>query len=224
MTETEGRYAQVEKEALATIWACEKFATYFLGKKIIIETDHRPLVLLLGEKKLDRLPPRILRFRLRMSRFDYSIAHVPGKLLYTADALSRAPTSAPDDNSKSMQKEIEAIMEACISQLPASKMRLDIYSNAQRSDPDCQRVIDYCHKGWPDKKKLQASISPYWKMRSEFSMGGNLLLYRSRIVVPRSLDPFSKKHCKRFMQAIMNSEVSSSCSIFCLVAWSFISD
>ena len=31
MTETEKRYAQIEKEALATTWASEKFATYILG-------------------------------------------------------------------------------------------------------------------------------------------------------------------------------------------------
>jgi hypothetical protein len=59
MTETEGRYAQIEKEALAITWACEKFSTYILGKKIKIETDHKPLVSLLGEKDLDKLPPRI---------------------------------------------------------------------------------------------------------------------------------------------------------------------
>ena len=162
MTETEECYAQVEKEALATTWACEKFATYILGEKILIETDHRPLVSLLGEKNLDRLPPRILQFRLLISRFDYSIAHVPGKLFYTADAISRAPTSAPDDNSKSMQKETEAIMEACISQLPASKMRLDIYSNDQQSDSDCQRVIDYCGDG-QIKSNFQLQFHPTGK-------------------------------------------------------------
>ena len=31
MTDTESRYAQVEKEALALTWACEKFSTYILG-------------------------------------------------------------------------------------------------------------------------------------------------------------------------------------------------
>ena len=31
MSETEQRYAQIEKEALATTWGCEKFATYILG-------------------------------------------------------------------------------------------------------------------------------------------------------------------------------------------------
>ena len=56
-----------------------------------METDHKPLIPLLGKANLDSLPPRILRFRLRLSQFDYSISHVLGKFVYTADALSRAP-------------------------------------------------------------------------------------------------------------------------------------
>jgi len=48
MIETERRYAQIEKEALATTWACEKFSNFVLGKHIRIETDHKPLVPLLG--------------------------------------------------------------------------------------------------------------------------------------------------------------------------------
>ena len=78
MTETEKRYAQIEKEALATTWACEKFSVFILGINIEIETDHKPLVPLLGVKHLDSLPPRVLRFRLRLDRFNYSIQHVPG--------------------------------------------------------------------------------------------------------------------------------------------------
>ena len=57
MSETETRYAQIEKEALATTWACKKFSTYILGKHISIKTDHKPLVPLLGSKHLDNLPP-----------------------------------------------------------------------------------------------------------------------------------------------------------------------
>ncbi len=75
MTEAERRYAQIEKEALATTWVCEKFSDFILGKWIQVETDHKPLVPLLGAKDLDRLPPRILRFRLRLDRFDYDIKH-----------------------------------------------------------------------------------------------------------------------------------------------------
>ena len=61
---TEIRYAQIEKEALGLVWACEKFSDYILGKSIFLETDHKPLVPLLGNKSLDSLPPRVLRFRL----------------------------------------------------------------------------------------------------------------------------------------------------------------
>ena len=78
----------LEKEALASTRACEKFFRYILGKHIELETDHKPLVPLLNNKHLDSLPPRILRFRLHLMRFDYQVNHVPGKLLYTADTLS----------------------------------------------------------------------------------------------------------------------------------------
>ena len=60
MTNAERRYAQIEKEALATVWACEKFQDYTLGKKILIEMDHKPLVPLLNTKQLDSLAPRVL--------------------------------------------------------------------------------------------------------------------------------------------------------------------
>ena len=58
MTDTEKRYAQIEKEALAVTWS--------------ISTDHEPLVPLLSTKNLDNLPPRVLRFRLRLAWHDYS--------------------------------------------------------------------------------------------------------------------------------------------------------
>ena len=90
MTKSEMRYAQIEKEAFATKWACEIISTYILGMKSAIKTDHNPLVPLLRSKHLSNLQPHILPFRLRLARYDYTITHVPGKLLHTADTLSTA--------------------------------------------------------------------------------------------------------------------------------------
>ena len=59
LTGTEKRYAQIEKEALATTWACERLADYLVGKRFHVETDHKPLVPLLGSKNLEEVPPRI---------------------------------------------------------------------------------------------------------------------------------------------------------------------
>lgn len=69
LTQTEQRYAQVEKEALAMTWACEKFRNFLIGTPFQLETDHKPLLSLLGSQTLDALPPRIQRFRMRLMRY-----------------------------------------------------------------------------------------------------------------------------------------------------------
>ena len=60
LTETEQRYAAIEKESLGICWTMEKFSLYVLGmRNVVIEADHKPLTTLFGDKFLDRLPPRI---------------------------------------------------------------------------------------------------------------------------------------------------------------------
>ena len=121
MSETKSRYSQIEKEALATTWAC-----YVLGKHISIETDHKPLVSLLGSKHLDSLSPRVLRYWLRLMRFSYSIQHVQGKFLYTADTLSRALLRGKDIDPQTLEKrsDVESFIATITSHLPASQQRL----------------------------------------------------------------------------------------------------
>ena len=160
MSETERRYAQIEKEALAVTWACEKFSDYILGRSFHIESDHKPLIPILSTKHLDQLPPRVLRFRLRLAKFDYSIEHVPGKLLYTADALSRAPRSDADDDVPQSQDEIEVFIDAVVSSLPASAQRLQMYRKCQAEDSECARVQEYCKTGWPVKRLVEPDLLP----------------------------------------------------------------
>ena len=187
LSETERRYAQIEKEALAITWACEKFSEYILGKQILIETDHKPLVPLLSSKHLDDLPPRVLRFRLRLMRFAFSIVHVPGKYMYTADALSRAPTGVPVDNCAAFQKEVEGHIAAVTEILPATKQQLDKYRCAQAADSDTGALINYCKFGWPVKTKLSPNLKSYWTVRGRLKLHDDLLLYGSRIVIPQGL-------------------------------------
>lgn len=121
LTDTEGRYSQIEKEALALVWACEKFSDYVIGKHITLETDHKPLVPLLGKTNLDSLPPRVLRFRLRLMRFSYNIHHVPGKDLHTADTLSRAPLAKSSKEHIAEGELTESFVSAITSLLPGNE-------------------------------------------------------------------------------------------------------
>ena len=72
MTPTEQCYAQIEKEALAFTWACERLSDYLVGMQFHIHTDHKPLVPLFSTKHLEELPVRVQRFRLRMMRFPFT--------------------------------------------------------------------------------------------------------------------------------------------------------
>ena len=58
MTETEHLYSQIGKEALSLVWTCEKFSDYAIGKKIQLETDHKPLVPSFGKTNLDCPTPK----------------------------------------------------------------------------------------------------------------------------------------------------------------------
>ena len=90
MTSTECKYAQIEKEALAVTWACERSSNYIVGKSITIETDHKPLVPLLMKHTIDKLPLRLQRCKMRQMRFNIKdVNHMLGKYLYTADTLSQ---------------------------------------------------------------------------------------------------------------------------------------
>lgn len=97
MSETERRYAQIEKEGLAVVWGCERFRDFITGMKIMIETDHKPLVPILTSQRLEDITPRLQCMKLRMMRYSYEIRHIPGKYLAAADTLSRHPLQTDAD-------------------------------------------------------------------------------------------------------------------------------
>ena len=51
----------------------------------------------------------------------------------------------------------------------------------------CKQVRQYCLTGWPEKKSVEKSVIPYWHKRSHLSIGNDILLHGSQIVVPHSL-------------------------------------
>ena len=212
MSETETRYAQIEKEALAITWACDKFSIYILGRQFTVETDHKPLVPLLSSKQLDSLPPRILRFRLRLMRYHFNIKHVPGKLMYTADTLSRAPTSVPGTDCEVLQDDAELFAAQVIAHLPASKARMDVYRSSQTSDPVTSAVIKYCRFGWPEKHRLQSELRVYWSLRGELTVYDGLLFFGKRLVIPQALQEETRQSLHQGHQGIQRCQLrASSC-------------
>ena len=208
MTSTEQRYAQIEKEALAVTWACEKFADFLIGlHSFQIETDHKPLVPLLHKKSLDDLPPRIQRFRMRLMRFSFTIFHTAGKNLHVADALSRAPVRNANADELKTEENLHIFVNALMQCLPASKKKLEEIKRLQDQDDDIKAVKEFCKTEWPKSsdeceaiKKLwyskNSQLRKYWAVSQELTVHHGLLLYNSRLVIPEPLqaDILSRIH------------------------------
>ena len=187
MTSTEQRYAQIEKEVLAITWACERFSDYLLGMRFPVETDHKPLVPLLGSKNLEELPVRVQRFRMRLMRFDFTISHVPGKQLVIADTLSRAPVPSDLEAAEKFGQEVEMFVNLIVESLPATDKRLLEIRKLQDEDEVCQQIKQFCKNGWPTRSGVKGAIKQYLPVSAELTVQKGLLMRGNRIVIPAKL-------------------------------------
>ena len=90
LSTTEQQYAQVEKECLAIVFACERFNQYLQGRVCItVDTDHKPLVSIFT-KPIYNAPKRLQRMLMRLQKYSLKVQYCPGDKMYIADMLSRA--------------------------------------------------------------------------------------------------------------------------------------
>ena len=86
MSKSEINYAQIEKELLYVLFGFEKFHQYVYGRKVTVESDHKPLEII-SKKPLVRAPKRLQRMLLKLQMYDYDIVYKRGEHMET---LSRA--------------------------------------------------------------------------------------------------------------------------------------
>ena len=185
LSRAERRYANIEREALALTWACEKFKDFITGMKISIETDHKPLVPIFTTKDFDDLTPRLQRFRIRMMRYSFEIFYIPGKQLVAADALSRKPLHY--DEKDELEEETTAYVRFVTENIPLTDVYLKKVLREQRIDPVCMALREYIESGWPNKNQLIPELKTYWSVQDELSVQDHLLLRGCRLVIPTTL-------------------------------------
>ncbi|CAC5412463.1 unnamed protein product [Mytilus coruscus] len=193
LTDTETRYAQIEKELLSVIFGLEKFHSYTYGRTVNVISDHKPLESIM-KKPLHAAPKRLQRMLLRLQKYDIILQYRPGKEMYLADTLSRAYLKETSDTSITTD-EIESIN--MIDELPISEERISELQEHTKNDLQMQELKEVIQEGWPiNKWNVPSSVSIYFDIRDELTLQNGLLFKGERVIIPKSLrtDMIKKIH------------------------------
>ena len=188
LTSAEQKYAQLEKECLASVWACERFDRYLVGlEKFTLYSDHKPLIPLINTKDLSETPMRCQRMLIRLMRYKPVAEHRPGKLMLTSDALSHSPTACSEESTK-LQSDVFYHVSVITSSWPVSDEKLEQIRCETQKDVTLKTALNYTAKGWPTyKEDVWLAARDLFGFRSELSVFEGLLLRGDQIVIPRSM-------------------------------------
>lgn len=193
LNSAERNYSQLEREALAIIFAVRRFHKYVYGVPFTLLTDHAPLKTILGPKKgIPTLAAaRLQRWAIVLSAYDYRLEYRKGTENAPADAMSRLPLSKKvidDVNLLSLMSQPDLMLQLQ-TELFANKgtpLRAADVERESAYDVRLARVREYVKSGWPASLD-NAELMPYFRRRTELSLEGNCLVWGSRIVIPAKL-------------------------------------
>ncbi|XP_055708814.1 uncharacterized protein K02A2.6-like [Phlebotomus papatasi] len=180
LTSSEKNWPQIEKEAGAIRFACQKFHDYIWGQSVCVESDHKPLETIFS-KSLTKAPPRLRKILHEVKAYDITVKYVKGTLIPIADALSRDCFPEPIDNDEE-DEEIEINAVTCL-----TDDCLDRYKMSTQEDPVLNKLIKFIMKGWPETSdEVPKSIRNYFTFREELSFTEGLIFKGDKVVVPET--------------------------------------
>ena len=180
LSKPERGYSQLDKEALAVIFAVKKFHQFLYDQHFIIYTDHKPLLGLLNPGKSTPLmaSSKMQRWALTLLTYEYELIYRPGRENGNADTLSRLPL--PDvPQSTPVPGDIINLMEN-INASPVDALKVKQWT---ARDPVLPQVMQFVLQGWPPVVE-DAHLQPYFTRRNELSVQAGCLLWGSRVIVP----------------------------------------
>lgn len=178
MSDVEKRYAQTEKEALALVWAVERFHFYLYGRTFELVTDHKPLEVIFGARS--KPCARIERWVLRIQSYKYKVVYRPGKS-NIADPLSRLAVTKIASES-SFNEQAEHYVNWVVSNATPVAIKLTEVEQKSEMDDTIKAVkIGLYENIWSE------SAMVFKVFATELCFAGEILLRGTRIVMPEEL-------------------------------------
>ena len=194
LSDTETRYAMIELELLAVVWAYQKCRLFLEGKDFELVIDHKPLVPILNSYSLDRVEnSRLVRLLLKIQDAKFEARWVRGADHKVADALSRAPVDDPKPEDEYGEKKgspsgIRALRARALESVVTQDVGIQKLKIAAFQDPNYQALLRQVLEGFPvEKGDLAAELHPFWSARNDLTTDDGLVLRNQRLVIPRSM-------------------------------------
>lgn len=192
LTATEQRYPQIDKEALAIVWACQKFFNYLYARHFILYTDHKPLTQIFHpEKSLPVLCiSRMANYADYLAHFNYEIKFKPTKANANADYCSRAPLPITHDavhritfqeGEEVEVTELDSFDTFIVNQINQFPVRAEQIAKETRKDSHLGKIIQLLETG------QDLSRHGYKAPESAYSLSSNCLIFEHRVIIPPSL-------------------------------------
>ena len=190
LTTAEVNYSQIEKEALAIVWAVKRLHQFLYLRRFEVVTDHRPLLKLFGpnEETPQMVASRLVRWAIILSGYTYTIRYIDTHKM-PADFFSRAPCLAPAVHDvRFIREDVEHCIQV-IQSVEALPISFATVKRFTQSDPVLLQLFNYCHNGWPNYKDAADDVKPYFKNRTALGITQDLVTWGHRIVLPARLRP-----------------------------------
>lgn len=188
LSDTETRYATIEKEMLAIVYALEKWHQFTYGRHVTVYSDHKPLESI-TKKPLDRAPKRLQGMLVRALAYDIEVRYLKGTEMFLADTLSRAYLPKTSEEGQEEFETINAVTYLVMSDERVREIRLHT-----TDDPALQQLKLTIQEGWPeDRSQLSPLVTPYFSIRDELAVTDGLVFRGERLVIPKGMRVKIKK-------------------------------
>ena len=183
LTDAEQRYSQLEREALAIRWGCERCYQYLIGSQFTVVTDHKPLLPMINNPH-SRPPLRIERWLMYLQQFDFQLEYGKG-IENTADYLSRHYLPATSDD-ELVSRGREEVTRAIIQAMVPKALSLEEIQQETGADKTCQDLIEAI-QGRYDRVKKEPHLKQFRQVFQELSYAQGVITRGEQILIPKSL-------------------------------------